>query len=457
MHLIGAAFGRPRSFSRSLGEREARRATRLLRTVTELVETDLAADGKLSWRPSFLGADDPLPSALMVFRAEMKDRFVLEVSAWPCVDKDGKLEIANEPLAVIPVSEEELRKGAVAQPFSIFGNEVPVPIPFLDGHAYAVTKSTAEEIARRVADSGNNAPDLAWLLPRPTDVEEDLSRARESAFEPYAWAVWSGWRGDPELVAQVARAGQWALEDVGIGGSRTSITVHVDGDWERFSEPRELVADLTRQAARRFDAVHIRQSPTDGTSGPVIDVTITRGRFPNPEREWIRDAVLLEVATPDVGRYAEVVAVRDRVRQAIERGRKLLDGRGVPGAGVAERDRSGGLTEPGGGPKARIEAQGSFLGLVGGFGVVLLVLAYWTFPEDSTLVELWAIAFGVLSGVVAALLAISWLLTGIELGSSTRLLRASSIVKAVVIAVAGAAAPVLVKWSLATFFGIEAG
>lgn len=58
-------------------------------------------------------------------------------------------------MATISVSEDELRKGAVAQPFSIFGNEVPIPIPFLDGHAYALTKR----------------------------------------------AVWSGWRGDPELVA----------------------------------------------------------------------------------------------------------------------------------------------------------------------------------------------------------------------------------------------------------------
>jgi hypothetical protein len=115
-----------------------------------------------------------------------------------------------------------------------------------------------------------------------------------------AWSEWAGWRGPPELVAQIARAALWA-----VSGGTCSIELHVAGDVERFADPDDFLAHATHDGLRRFgrldirvsegDAdVQIRLSPHNVKLGrPGVIVLASAGERERAER--MRDAVAASV------------------------------------------------------------------------------------------------------------------------------------------------------------------
>ena len=103
-------------------------------------------------------------------------------------------------------------------------------------------------------------------------VEESGSGARDlepaasrSGWVSTAWAEWAGWRGPPELAAQIARAALWAVsEEVTPVKATCSIELHVGADVERFDDPREFADHATRDGLRRFSRLDIRVRQDDG-------------------------------------------------------------------------------------------------------------------------------------------------------------------------------------------------
>jgi len=324
----------------------------------------------------------------------------------------------------------------------------------LVGATFLVDEAYALSAKAEVAPTDGGAGDLSWLRPPPVRLGSALARAESATFEAYAWKLWTDWRGDPETVAQIARAGQWALEDLGVDPIDTSITVHVGSDWERFSEPWQVVGELTQQAARRFDAALITQAGRAGT-GPAIRVRIANGRLPGAD--WFSNAVAVEVTDRDPAGRETAAAVRDRISLAVQRGKKWRRSP-VGGEGAAELEPAENASRAAGDPPSRLERRTSLKAGIGGTYLAILAAFYVTYPsEGDVLQRIWLLVFGALVVLVAVGAAVLWFLSGVELGRSTRLLRLTSGGKAVVLAAGGAALPIVVKWALATFLGVKVG
>jgi hypothetical protein len=67
---------------------------------------------------------------------------------------------------------------------------------------------------------------------------------------------WDGWRGSPELLAQVARG---SVRATGRDGQETPglIDIEVGGDHEIFSSPSDFTKNATREALRAFQSILI--------------------------------------------------------------------------------------------------------------------------------------------------------------------------------------------------------
>jgi hypothetical protein len=403
------------------------------------------------WQPEELTVDSSVPSGLLVVTAASEGELDLTVHPWPQVDEAGRVTTGEAPIASVTAADKEIRD-AIAMSMSLgrsanmFGFSALIASSLPDG-VYALSGDSKSSVAE--ASNG----DLSWLSPRPQHLEDALERARDAKFEPYAWALWENWRGDPELIAQIARAGEWAMEDLGLGRHETRVTIHVDGDRERFDSPWQTVTELTQQAARRFDAATIEQSCVGDEL--KVDVSITRGELSG--REWIDNAVLLEVRAGEASGFDEAVEVRDRVMTAVERGKKRFRG-SLRGEGMADRDGPGGEARLTGAPRERLESRTSHLAVLGWTYAFLLVFAFWTYPSDwPTGERIWGIGFTLLAVLLGALIGASWFLSGVELGRSTRMLRFVSGAKVAAASLLGAAVPVVVKWALSEFLGIKAG
>jgi hypothetical protein len=124
-----------------------------------------------------------------------------------------------------------------------------------------------------------------------------------------AWAEWNGWRGPPELVAQIARAGLWALAGTHppTQDATCSIELEVDDDVERFADPKDFREQATADGLRRFSQLDLRMRLKDDDVHVCLSpINVKRGR---------PGVVLLATATDE----RRAVALRDGVAASISR------------------------------------------------------------------------------------------------------------------------------------------
>lgn len=126
-----------------------------------------------------------------------------------------------------------------------------------------------------------------------------------------AWALWSVWRGAPDLVAHIIRTLGDAL------GRPASLTIelHIKSDVETFRDPDDFVKKVTGQGLRRFDRLVVwGPKPWAGTKR--AELTFVRKK--TKDLEWLPSGVLL---TCEAEKEAAAIAMRDRISDAVSRGR----------------------------------------------------------------------------------------------------------------------------------------
>jgi hypothetical protein len=187
------------------------------------------------------------------------------------------------------------------------------------------------------------------------------------------WDLWEQWRGDPELVAQVARASIWALRDGGIRRPTCRVDVHVGGDTESFASPRSFLQEVTKDALHTLDDISVQ---VEGDSTTVRTSFVIRG----VNDESLKAGVLLSITTRNESIRDKLPAVRSRVVAAIERGRSKH-----------ASERISGSQESGPSPREaleyrRAESQSvswSQVVYVGGFAAAALWFV-WSYFLDQT-------------------------------------------------------------------------
>lgn len=128
----------------------------------------------------------------------------------------------------------------------------------------------------------------------------------------YAWALWHGWRGPPELLAQVVRASVFAVQDTTSVRPRSVVRVNVSGDVERFTSPQQFKNEVTSHGLRHFDHITIK---VDNES-MVVEIILVRRR-PKDESHPLKKGVLLEVRSH--ASNWDAAGVRDKVASSIAR------------------------------------------------------------------------------------------------------------------------------------------
>jgi hypothetical protein len=112
---------------------------------------------------------------------------------------------------------------------------------------------------------------------------------------------WQFWRGSPDLLAHVARAGLLAAGPKGGGQAQCTIDVTVDNAHEVFDSPADFTANVTRNALRTFTSLSI------AVSGDELTGVVTLRWL----RPWWK---------PGTSADAEVLLeVRGRRKKAVER------------------------------------------------------------------------------------------------------------------------------------------
>lgn len=141
--------------------------------------------------------------------------------------------------------------------------------------------------------------------------------AKQKSVDRWAWSVWSAWRGDPRLLAHIARV---ACEVVEEGGKHPSLQISVEArdDREEFPSVERFLAEVTPQALSCFT----RLSVVAQGENAVAEVLMARKAVYEPPfgGSWgVVVRVRASGGTP-AQRSERALAMCDRLRVAVRRG-----------------------------------------------------------------------------------------------------------------------------------------
>jgi hypothetical protein len=145
----------------------------------------------------------------------------------------------------------------------------------------------------------------------------------------HVWDLWEKWSAPVETVAQIARAGIWALHDSGVPEPTCRIDVYAEGDVETFGSPTDFLNEVTPDAVRKCDGMVICVGNERETILAKTTIVV-RG-----DRVALRSntGVLLELTAFTSEADQKLPEIRRRLRASIERrkhtSKRISDGTGV--------------------------------------------------------------------------------------------------------------------------------
>jgi hypothetical protein len=381
------------------------------------------------WRPVALKDGDPQAFTYLSIEKASASEVAGQIYRWPRINDEGELEFELlGALRAAPIRRRSLVFRGRQLVDLKRGLHVPSRDPLAPGDFIAGSPITD--------DFWNGSEGIdSWkpFSPPLIRITDEAKEANTAKFEPLAWTLYRDWLGQAPLIAHFARLGREQLNPEGGKPAGLSIEVRVDEDTERFATPEDYLDLASPQALERPDSVLVE------AGDPELWVHISIARRQDRERDWLKNAVLLEVGSCDPSRLEDVSRIHKRMAAAVRRGEPKWGAKGSSTSVVGFRplDESGEQREI---PeafreKAQKRASRTLAGLVGIAGGLV--------GAASGLGWLWLLAVGAAAGLAIGAIWTLW--PGVEFTArrSERIMRFG--LKGVLAPLVGAAGAVVIR------------
>ncbi|HEU4599475.1 MAG TPA: hypothetical protein VFS26_07000 [Solirubrobacterales bacterium] len=263
------------------------------------------------WRPVALKDGDPRTFAYLRIEEASDSEVVATVYRWPRIDLEGRLELKPHcSLRAKPIKQSTRRfRGARQLVEMKRGLHLPSRTPLAAGDLVAgspVTDQFWEETAD-LEDWHRFSPPLI----RITEEAQEVECAR---FQPLAWTLWRDWLGQAPLIAHYARLAAQQLSLVTGAPAQIAIEARVGDDTEHYFSPDDYLSLATPKALEKPDSVVVV------AGDERLRVRVSVARHQDRERDWLTNAVLLEVESNDPKQIDGVARIHERMEAALKRG-----------------------------------------------------------------------------------------------------------------------------------------
>jgi hypothetical protein len=302
------------------------------------------------WRPVSL-PHDPDDFVYLIIDEMDEKELIGSVFRWPRVNVNGRIELTRHcTIRATPTGGME---------FAFFGDSL-IDRRSRSPFSKAPRLNCGEVVAVRTAtnefwDSAEDLVGWGHLSLPAVKITKEYQEVADARFEPVAWTLWRDWLGQAPLIAHVGRLASQLITAATDTPALVSFEARVAEDSEKFFSPDAYLERATPQALEKPDSVTVEA----GDQRLWVKLTVARRR--DREREWLKNAVLLEAGSSDPGSLDRVVGLHKRIVAAVRRGepRWGADKSSTSVAGFRPLDREGKAQEIPGPWRARAERRAS--------------------------------------------------------------------------------------------------
>lgn len=286
------------------------------------------------WRPVALKDGDPRTFAYLRIEEVSDSEVVATVYRWPRIDLEGRLELKPHcSLRAEPIKHGAIKFRGRRQLVEMKrGLHLPIRTPLAAGDLVAGSPATD-----RFWEETSDLDDWQRFSPPLIRITEEAKEVECARFQPLAWTLWRDWLGQAPLIAHYARLAGQQLTRVTGAPAPITIEARVADDTEHYYSADDYLSLATPKALEKPDSVVVV------AGDERLRVRVSVARHEDRERDWLSNAVLLEVESNDPRRIGEVDRIHERMEAALKRGepRWLAKGSTTSVSGFRPIDENG--------------------------------------------------------------------------------------------------------------------